>query len=508
MSEPATRSAARPADPRIWGRQYRGRGPLPLALAMLVLLALATYLAFTKDNPLVGPGYQLHATFENAATLRPSSPVRIAGVKVGEVTEVEPAGDAARVAFTVADEGRPVHEDATATIRPRLFLEGNFFVDLRPGSPSAAELEEEGEIPMTQTATAVQLDEVLAALQSDTRADVQKLLEGYGTALTYEPTPADDADQDPSTAGLTAAEALADSLRHGGRAGRGTAIVSDALRGEVPGDLAKLIAAQRSVFAELSARESELQGLISGFNTTMGALADEQENVSASIRELAPTLESAEPSLLHLDAALPPLRRFAIALEPGVAELPDTIEAGTPWLREMLVLLRDRNLGGLARELERGAPATARTFATTAPLLDEISLLSRCVTDSLDPTLDTPITVDPNVGAGDQQPSYLDFLDAAVNSSGEGQTLDGNGIFLRAQAGGGDVEVFSPYPNASAPTNQAVFGNTIDAPAGSQPVLPDRAPPFRTDVPCHQGGAAALNGPAATVGASFPEVSP
>lgn len=491
----------------IWGRHYRGRGPVPLGLAMVALLALASYLAFTKQVPFTGEGYELRATFANAATLRASSPVRIAGVKVGEVTAVEAVGDAAEVTFTVADEGRPIHEDATVTIRPRLFLEGNFFLDLRPGSPSGPELDEDGQIPVTQTATAVQLDEVLAALQSDTRADLQALLDGYGTALTYAPTAADDADQDPSTAGMTAAEALADSLRHGGRAGRGTAIVSEALRGEVPGDLAKLIAAQRRVFAELSTREAELQGLITAFNTTTGALADEQSNVSASIRELAPTLETAEPSLRHLSQALPPLREFAVALEPGVAELPDTIEAATPWLRETLVLLGDQELGGLARELERGAPATARLVRSTVPLLDEVALLGRCVTGSLDPTFETPIAVDPNVPAlADQQPSYLDFLDAAVNSSGEAQTLDGNGIFLRAQGGGGDVQVAATNPNPTNLNNATVYGNTIAAPEGTQPALPESPPPFRLDVPCHRSGPADLNGPAAVPGPAFPQV--
>lgn len=508
------RTAPRPgeevADPRIWGRHYQGRGPLPLGLAMVALLLVASYLAFAKELPFTGEGYTVKATFENAATLRPSAPVRIAGVKVGEVTEVARSGDAAEVTFTVSDEGRPVREDATVTIRPRLFLEGNFFLDLRSGSPSAPELADGAEIPITQTATAVQLDEVLTALQSDSRADLQDLLEGFGTALTYEPTAADDADQERSTRGLTAAEALAEALRYGGRAGRGTAVVADALRGEQHGDLAKLIAAQRRVFAELGPVEPQLQGLITSFNTTMAALADEQQNVAASIRELGPTLERAEPSLRHLSEALPPLRAFAVALEPGVAELPATIDAARPWLRETLVLLRDRNLGGLARELERGAPVTARTVRTTVPLLGEITRLSRCATDTLDPTFDTPIMVDPNApNPADWQPSYVDFLSAAVNLAGSGQMIDGNGIMLRGQTGGGDVRVRAAYPRASSPLNQAVFGNTIAAPQGTQPALPAAGPPpFRMDVPCHANGPANLNGPAAAVGPATPQVSP
>jgi ABC-type transporter Mla subunit MlaD len=261
-----------PADPRIWGRKYTGAGPVPLGILMVVILAVLCWLAFTKDNPFSGPGYTVKATFENASTLRTTSPVRIAGVKV------------------VSEEGRPLHTDATIEIRPRLFLEGNLFLDVRPGSPSAPEIEEGGTIPMTQTATAVQLDEVLAALNTDTRVNLRRLLEGYGTALTYEPTAADDADQDPDSAGKTAAEALQASLRYGGPAGRDSAIVQEALLGEQPHDLSALIRAQRDLFKRLEGHETQLQGLISNFNTTAGALAAEQSNLSASIRELAPTL--------------------------------------------------------------------------------------------------------------------------------------------------------------------------------------------------------------------------
>src|ERR687896_131229 len=104
--------------------------------------------------------------------------VRIAVVNVGEVSKVEPIGDrgAARVTMKIKDEGLPIHEDAELKIRPRIFLEGNFFIDLRPGTPTAPKLKDGGTIPIQQTATPVQFDQILIALQSDTRADLQTLL--------------------------------------------------------------------------------------------------------------------------------------------------------------------------------------------------------------------------------------------------------------------------------------------------------------------------------------------
>jgi phospholipid/cholesterol/gamma-HCH transport system substrate-binding protein len=153
-------------DPRIFGRHYRGPSAAKIGLVLVILLALASYLAFTKRIPFTSQGYTLHATFQNATTLKPKSPVRIAGVNVGEVTDVSSHGNMADVTFTVDNEGLPIHKDATVTIRPRLFLEGNFFVDLRPGSPQAPDLSSGGDIPVSQTATAVQLDQILTPPRS------------------------------------------------------------------------------------------------------------------------------------------------------------------------------------------------------------------------------------------------------------------------------------------------------------------------------------------------------
>ena len=312
---PVSRHPSEPGpDERIWGRHYTGPRPWVFGLLIAILIAIGVYLAFAKKIPFTGEGYEVSATFENATTLRPTNPVRIAGVNVGEVQSVERDGDAAKVTFTVDDDGRPIHSDAEIEIRPRLFLEGNFFLDLDPGSPSAPELSDGGQIPITQTATPVQLDEVLTALQAPERRGLQRLLTGYGTALTYEPTPADDADQDPIVRGESAAESLNDAFRYGGPAGRDTAIVNTALLGEHPHDLSGFIRGFSQVFAKLAEREQELSDLITNFNVFTRALAAESVNLAATFSELAPTLEEARPSLRHLSEALPPLRALAIDL--------------------------------------------------------------------------------------------------------------------------------------------------------------------------------------------------
>ena len=56
------------------------------------------------------------------------------------VKRVGGSSTAAVVTMAIQPNGLPIHADATADIRPRLFLEGNFYVDLHPGTPSAPTL--------------------------------------------------------------------------------------------------------------------------------------------------------------------------------------------------------------------------------------------------------------------------------------------------------------------------------------------------------------------------------
>ena len=83
-------------------------------------------------------------------------------------------------------KGLPLHRDATMKIRPRIFLEGNFFVDVSPGSPSAPQLHDGDRIPINQTSAPVQLDQVLSALQAPTRKDLQALLRELSSGLKGE----------------------------------------------------------------------------------------------------------------------------------------------------------------------------------------------------------------------------------------------------------------------------------------------------------------------------------
>src|SRR6202044_1350337 len=90
---------------------------------------------------------------------------------------------AADVTIAIQPNGLPIHKNATFAIRPRIFLEGNFFVDLMPGTPGAPIASSGYTFPISQGTEPVQFDQVLDALPSATRGDLQTLLREYGGAV-------------------------------------------------------------------------------------------------------------------------------------------------------------------------------------------------------------------------------------------------------------------------------------------------------------------------------------
>jgi phospholipid/cholesterol/gamma-HCH transport system substrate-binding protein len=485
------------------GGRFRWRpSNVTIAIIFILIFTIGPYLAFTKHVPFTGYGYQLNATFSNSANIALNSPVRIAGVDVGKVIETSRDGDQTRVTFTVDSSGRPIHEDAFAAIRPRIFLEGNFFVELDPGSPSAAEMDSDATIPVSRTSTAVQLDEILTALQSPVRADLSRLLESYGTALTHEPTAEEDLTQLPEVKGKTGAEALNGALKYGGDAGRYSAQVADALLGTEKRDLSRLVSGAGRAFGAFAARQRDLQGLIDNFNVFTGALANQSANLSATFNLLAPTLRVTQASLVSLNRTLPPLRTYAIELEPAVAELPDLIAASKPFLEQVRPLLSGREAGGAVKLLRESTPPLTRAaFVSKRNTLPQINQLSVCTTKVMVPTGNQVIEDQFSTGG----PNYREFLYNLVNFAGQGQNFDGNGPFFRLQAGNGPVLVRERNPTAKQRSENFQYAHTIAAPLGTQPSLGGK-PPLKPNVRCYTNSPPDVNGsPLAQVGPPSPE---
>jgi ABC-type transporter Mla subunit MlaD len=473
-----------------------------IAVIFILIFTVGPYLAFTGHVPFTSYGYELKATFSNGVNIATNSPVRIAGVDVGRVISTERDGDATTVIFTVEGKGRPVHDDAFAAIRPRIFLEGNFFVDLSPGSPSAPELGSGDTIPVSRTSTWVQIDEVLTALQAPVRADLGHLLESYGTALTSKPTAAEDATQEPEVRGKTAGEALNGALHYGGDAGRYSAQVTNALLGTQPHDLSRLVAGTGRTFAALAKNEEDLKGLIVNFDVFTGALAAQSANLSTTVNRLAPTLKNFHSSLVSLNKALPPLRAWAIEMTPAVAELPAVIKAGKPWLAQARPLLSGKEAGGTAKLLREATPGlTGAAQAGKAIALPQLNRISLCTTKVLVPTGNQVINDQFSTG----QPNYREFLYTLTDFAGWGQNFDGNGPFLRLQPGGGNLLVEQKNPAGNLSTDKRDYAHTIAPPLGTQPQLGGQ-PPKKPEVRCDSNPVPDVNAGLGQVGAPSPSV--
>jgi phospholipid/cholesterol/gamma-HCH transport system substrate-binding protein len=464
---------------RVPRKDRRGASPFLVGALTLLVIALATYFGFAKHVPFTH-GFRVRAVFESANSIRPNSPVRIAGVNVGKVKGIarEPGTNAAVVTMEIDDKGLPIHKDATARIRPRIFLEGNFFVDLQPGTPATPTIDDGDTLPVSQTAGPVQLDQVLTALQQDTRNDLKRLVKSLAVALTYKPSRAADAGAHPLARGESAAESLNDSIRYGRDALRGTAEVTDAFTGTRPHDLSKLIAGLNRTTEGLSRDQGELQSLVTNLNTTLAATASEATNLRLSIRRLGPTLQAADGALDSLNAAFPTTRAFAREILPGVRETGPTIDAGFPWVAQTRALLGPDELQGLARELSPATSDLARVVDTSVALFPQADLAAKCLTQVVLPTGNVKIQDGP-LSTGVE--NFKEFWYAMVGIAGEGQNFDGNGQYVRFQPGGGDQTV-----SLGTPGNlfDRQFGNAVIKPLGTRPRFPGRKPPYRPDVRC------------------------
>ncbi len=475
-----------PDAPRVPRKDRRGASSFAVGAIALAVLVVVTFFGFTKHVPFTH-GFRVEAVFQSANSIRKNSPVRIAGVNVGKVKSIdrEAGTDTAVLTLELDKKALPIHKDATAKIRPRIFLEGNFFVDLQPGTPSSPRLDDGDTIPLAQTSTPVQFDQVLTTLQADTRRQLQVLLDGLGTGLTAKPTAAEDADADPSARGQTAAESLNESIVYGKPALEGTAIVAQALQGSDPQDLSRLIRGLARTTDGLGRNERQLEDLVVNFNRTVAATADRATDLRASVRELAPTLATADRALDALNAAFPNTRAFAREILPGVRETAATIDAGFPWVRQARGLVSPSELQGWVRALSPATTDLAKVIDTSVQLLPQAGLAARCATRVVLPTGDVKIS-DGRFTTGSE--NYKELLYGLAGLAGEGQNFDANGPFVRFQPGGGDQPVKVDLGG------EASFGNSVARPLGTRPIYPGKKPPYKPGVPCYTNRLPDLNG--------------
>jgi phospholipid/cholesterol/gamma-HCH transport system substrate-binding protein len=447
--------------------------PFRAGLLAIIVVAVAAYFAFSQTNPFSKP-YHVTAYFKNANNLKPNAAVRIAGVEVGKVKSVSPADPktgAAAVQMEIMDKGLPLHKDAQVKVRPRIFLEGNMFVDIQPGTPESPVLKSGGSIPASQTAAPVQFEQVLRVLQRDTRSDLQTLLQEFAKGLDG-----------------GGAEAFNRSIPYWTPAYKYGSLANDATLGTQPHDLSKLVRAQGKVFQSLSEDEEALGDLVTNLNTTFGAFASQDQNLRAAIPALDNVIKVGSPALASLNDSLPSLRQFARDALPATKSSLPTIEQSMPFVTQARRLVSKPELRGLVKDLRPTIPALAKLNAGTIPFLDQSRALSACTSNVLAP-LATKQIPDPIFNIPDS--TFLhDSNHGFVGLAGESRNNDGNTPMFHVQQGAGPFSVVQQNADLGKTVS---FGGLDFKPEGTMPAKPDHRPVFRPNLPCEKQQVADLN---------------
>jgi phospholipid/cholesterol/gamma-HCH transport system substrate-binding protein len=434
----------------------------PELLGVLVILGVIAgfYLAATKDLPFTG-GHEVHLQFSSANQIAPNAPVRIAGVNVGKVESIDAGpNDTAEVTVSLDDKGLPLHSDATARIRPRTFLEGAFFVDIQPGSPSAPELHDGGTIPVGQTSVPVQLDQILTSLQRPVRDSLRTALIGLGSAL--------------SNGGP---EAINRTLPQFDPLFRKGAVTSEAFMGTEPHDVSRAISSSSRAAAALAHDPPKLGGVVRDFSKVAVAMADRQVELGATISGLDQVLQEAPPTLDAFQAATPDAHKLIAIARPLLRRAPSVVNPSVPLAGHIRKLLLPSQLPALVDE---GAPAVRALAAASPNAIVTFAGLrppTTCLLNNVLPTLMTPIE-DGDLSTG--QPNYRELLYDLTGLASASRNFDGNGFGTRYYAGFGSELLATPFGDPS----QRLLGLADQSIIGSRPAKPDAAPPLRPDVPC------------------------
>jgi phospholipid/cholesterol/gamma-HCH transport system substrate-binding protein len=440
-------------------KQRKGLPPFVTGLLTLVVLCVGSYLGFTKSIPF-RHHYTLQAVFPSANNIRPGSPVRIAGVNVGKVTKVghfEEGKQAALVTMRIDKKGLPIHRDARMKIRPRIFLEGNFFVDVSPGSPGAPTLHDGDRIPINQTSAPVQLDQVLDVLQAPTRADLQALLRELSRGLSGE-----------------GGRGYNRSIPYWKPAYRDSAIVADALQGTQDHDLSRYIDKAGQTAAAIDRNREQLKSLVTDFDTTAAAFAARDQDLSAAVAELPRTLQAGMPALAALNRSFPAVRGLIRAARPAVRSSGPAIDASMPLVRQARGLVSQPELRGLSHDLRPLVPSLTQLNQRSTPLYEQVSQASNCQNDVILPWSKDKIqdkTFPAHGSVFEEAPKVLPGL------AGESRSGDANGQWFR---------VMVTTPKFAYPMGTDKFFLTGQQLQGVNPPTPKNhaRPPLRADVPC------------------------
>src|SRR4051812_2316135 len=268
-----------------------------IAVTLLLILALAVTVYIVENQRLRIPvfeekPFELKAEFRTAQAVVPGQgqSIRVAGVKIGDVSDVTVENGVGVVTFAIDRKYLPIYKDATILMRPTTALKDMFF-ELDPGTRAAGEYQEGDTIPAANTAPDVNLDEILAALDSDTQAYLKLLVIGAGKGL-------DGRDKD-----------LGHLLGGLGPINKDLAKLNSKVA-ERRENLAHLIHSLNVLTTRVGQNQDDLTQLVASSNGALSAIAQQDPNVQRAVALLPGTLAQARDTLTQAS-------KFAAVLGPS-----------------------------------------------------------------------------------------------------------------------------------------------------------------------------------------------
>lgn len=312
------------------------RTPVVL-LALLVVAALTAALVARGDD-----GYLVRADFAGVGGLREGSKVQIDGVPVGTVERITLAkDDRAVVEARIERSAAPIGAGGRATVRAANLL-GEKYLDLERGDTRRPQ-RGKAVIAPDRTGVAVELDDVINALDLPTRAALQVVINESGTAMSGRGR----------HLGATL-EALPNTLDRTGELLDQFATDNEAL--------GRLVDASDRVVGAVARELGSLGRLVGASATTFETVAGRRRELGETVRRAPVTLSALRRTLSSLDGAAAPLGPAARGLRATAPQLTATLKELPPFLRDARPALRTaREVSGTLDQLGRqGAPLVRR----------------------------------------------------------------------------------------------------------------------------------------------------
>jgi phospholipid/cholesterol/gamma-HCH transport system substrate-binding protein len=329
-------------------------------IGLLIVGLLATYIIVQNQRlriPLLEEKpFELKADMTTAQAVTPGQgqTVRVAGVRVGDISAVDYEDGHAVVTMAIDRKFLPVYKDATILLRPKTGLK-DMFLELDPGTdydPNSNddEFQNGGTISVANTAPDTNVDQVLAALDGDTRAYLRLLLTQGGEGLNGR------------------GKDLGKLLGSLGPINRGLARLNTEVA-KRKDNLARLIHNMNLLWGRVGEDGQGIQQLVSASNEALGAIASQSPDVERTVGLLGPTLRTTRVALEKTDRlatvlgpAINSLRPFARKLKPindSLANLANTTYS--PVKNDIRPFVRNarqpvRNLRPAAKNLVAATP--------------------------------------------------------------------------------------------------------------------------------------------------------